>query len=230
MLFCPCPESRQNPPVPVKADYCEPVIADELQEVLTTPATSYFMHHPAVISSEVPTVIFLPGGSGNRRVAESVWMNFLWQGEGLHAFRIVVPYSVDLDLFDDVPRVFRIREEVLACFGGDPGKVHIAGTSNEGHMAFYMLMTRAQLIASLLGASGEFPTNQPDRLVEALSGRAVPNGVGANDEDWKPGVLGTHKGFIKAGGDSVYVEFAGEGHQVSAEFDETIVFEFWTSH
>jgi hypothetical protein len=28
----------------------------------------------------------------------------------------------------------------------------------------------------------------------------------------------------------VYVEFPGEGHRLSAEFDESIFFEFWASH
>ena len=219
----------ESPTAIATPEYCETTTPDVLHEVLTPPSSPYFIHHPATANSDVPTVIFLPGGSGRRASAERVWRNFLSEGEGVDEFRIVIPYSVDTELMDDVPRIVKIREEVLACFGGDSSKVHIAGTSNGGHIAFFMMLTRPQLFATLLGAPGEFPTKQPERWVEAIGERPVFNGVGANDADWIPGVFGTHEGLASAGGNSVYVEFAGQGHQVGPEFDESIFFEFWTN-
>ena len=217
-------------PVVTKPDYCEPAGTDELHEVLSTPASPYFVHHPTSGSPAGPTVMFLPGGSGSRRGAERVWRNFLSEGDESGVFRLVMLYSEDGELSDAVPRMYKIREEVLACFGGDSNKVHIAGTSNGGHMAFFMMLTRPQMFASLLGAPGEFPVNQPERWVTSLGGRPVFNGVGANDVDWIPGVRGTHDGLVSSGGNSVNVEFVGQGHQVGPEFDERIFFEFWANN
>ncbi len=211
-------------------DYCEPAGTDQLQEVRKTPGSPYFVRHPAIASTAVPTVIFLPGGRGSQRGAERVWANYLSQGEGVDGFRLVMPYAIDFELVDDVRRLYFIPAEIIACFGGDPEKVHIAGRSNGGHIAFQMMLRSPELFASLLGAPGEFATNDPELWVERLDGRPVFNGVGSDDVDWIPGVLGTHEGLVAAGGNSVYVEFAGEGHGVSPEFDESVFFEFWTSH
>ena len=175
-------------------------------------------------------MVFLPGGSGSRRSAQRVWKNFLSEGAGVDTFRIVVPYSIDIDFIDDPRRTFSILEEITECYGGDATKTHIAGTSNGGHAAFALMLMRPESFATLLGAPGEFPRHDPSAWAEALKGRAVFNGVGSNDGNWKPGVKATHDGLVEVGVDSVYVEFAGEGHIVSETFDESIFFEFWMSH
>ncbi len=56
------------------------------------------------------------------------------------------------------------------------------------------------------------------------------NGVGADDDRWKPDVKATHDTLVAAGIESVFVEFAGEGHTVGSEFDESVFFEFWAKH
>ena len=59
---------------------------------------------------------------------------------------------------------------------------------------------------------------------------AVFNGVGARDSDWKPEVIATHHALAEAGIESVFVEFPGEGHVLSATFDPGVLFGFWESH
>ena len=207
--------------------YCVPAEHDTLQDISTTPASAYFVQHPASGGPSTPTVIFLPGGVGSRVIAQRAWANFLSSGTGADQFRLVVPYSEDIDLIDDASRVFSILDEVLACNGGDASQVHIAGTSNGGLAAFALMLARPELFATLLGAPGAFPILDPVRLAEALGDRLVFNGVGANDIGWKTGVMATHDTLVAAGVESVYVEFAGQDHQVSPAFDESVFFEFW---
>jgi len=73
---------------------------------------------------------------------------------------------------------------VLACYGGDPTEVHLAGTSNGGLAAFALMTVHPEYFATLLGVPGAFPVQDPatiDRAVlgRTLAGRAVFNGVGA---------------------------------------------------
>ncbi|MCH8817923.1 MAG: alpha/beta hydrolase [Chloroflexi bacterium] len=116
------------------------------------------VQHPTSGGSDNPTVIFLPGGSGSRAIAERAWANFLSAGTGADRFRLVVPYSGGIDLIDDAGRVFGILDEVLACYGGDASQVHIGGTSNGGLASFALMLARPELFASLLGAPGGFPS------------------------------------------------------------------------
>ena len=211
-------------------EYCAPVESDTLQNIQSTPASPYFVYHPKIDNPMNPTVIFLPGGSGRQRSAERVWPRFLANGKGVENFRVVIPYAVDVDFSDEARRTYKALDEILECYGGDPAKVHLAGFSNGGHAAFFLMLVRPHLFATLLGAPGEFPTMQPTRWAEALKDRPVFNGVGSNDLDWLPGVKATHEELVEVGVDSVYVEFEGEGQSLSEEFDESIYFEFWLSH
>ena len=212
--------------------YCVTAEHGTLQDISTTPASPYLIQHPEPGGPSTPTVIFMPGGSGNRNIALRAWANFLSGGAGADRFRLVVPYAEGIDLIDDAQRVFGILDEVLACYGGDASQVHIGGTSNGGLASFALMLARPELFASLLGAPGGFPFNQQDPalLATALSGKRVFNGVGANDNGWKPGVKATHDQLVAIGVESVFVEFAGQGHQVSPEFDESVFFDFWSGH
>ena len=222
------PEAASSaPPDTGPPAYCVAAEYDTLQDVSTTPSSPYFVQHPTTDGPSTPTVIFMPGGSGSRTISQRVWANYLSQGEGADRFRLVVPYSEGIDLIDDAGRVFGILDEVLACYGGDISRVHIAGTSNGGLAAFALMLASPDLFASLLGAPGAFPTQAPARLAGALAGKRVFNGVGANDNGWRPGVKATHDALVAAGVESVFVEFAGQGHQVSPEFDESVFFDFW---
>ena len=57
---------------PEKPSYYQPAEMDELQEIERTPASPYFVHHPATDSTTSPTVIFLAGGFGTGRGAQRV--------------------------------------------------------------------------------------------------------------------------------------------------------------
>jgi predicted esterase len=213
-----------------KPAYRVPAEKGKLQEIENTPASPYFVQHPAFDSPTSPTVVFLTGGSGSRRSAQRAWSNYLSAGAGVDEFRLVLPYSVDFEYIDEAIRTFRILDEVLACYGGDAGKVHLGGVSNGGLAAFAVMLARPHLFATLLGTPGAFPRVAPPAWTKALAGRAVFNGVGANDGDWQPEVKETHDALAAAGIESVYVEFAGEGHIVGADFDESVFFDFWAKH
>ncbi len=216
-------------------DACAPAQAGELHDVTRTPASPYFVHHPDLGGADVPTVVFLSGGRGTRRGAQRAWEDVLSNSEQAGAFRVVLPYSVDIDFIDDARRTFAILDEVLACYGGDPAKVHLGGTSNGGHAAFGLMMIRPELFATLLGAPGAFATADPASVdlaiwTAALTGRAVFNGVGELDDDWKPDVRATHEALVAAGIGSVYVEFQGAGHRLSDEIDANLFYDFWSVH
>ncbi len=209
---------------------CEVTPAGPLLDA-RSPARPYFLHHPAEASTDTATIMFLPGGStGSRNAAERVWASYLSQGEGVDDFRVVIPYATGFDLYDDENRVLAIVEEVLACHGGDPSQFHIAGYSRGGQIAFGLMLRRPDLFATALGAPGEFFLVEPDRWREDLAGKAFFNGVGSEDEEWLPFVKAIHEGLVEAGIESLYVEFPGEGHRLSSEFDESIFFDFWSSH
>ncbi len=230
----PTPTPTPAPWMPAGApQYCVAPEKGQPQEVLGTPGGPYFVRHPAEDNPNAPTIVFLGGGSGSRRSAQRVWTNYLAGGRGVDDFRAVLPYSDGVEYYDasESQRTFKIVDEVLACYGGDAGQVHLAGFSNGGHVAFDLMLQRPGLFATLLGAPGEFPQDTtPEQWAKALCGRAVFNGVGAVDEDWKPGVQATHEGLVRMGVDSVYVEFGGQGHSLNEAFDETVFFDFWRVH
>ncbi len=216
---------------PQKPAYCVPADKDGLQDITDTPASPYIVHHPASDSLSVPTIVFLSGGSGSRKSAQRVWNNYLSGGAAVGSFLVVLPYSLDVDFIDDAQRTFKILDEVLACYGGNASKVHLAGVSNGGLAAFALMLRRPERFATLLGAPGAFPVNtDATDWAKALAGRAVFNGVGASDDGWKSDVKATHDALVAAGIDSVYVEFAGQRHIVNEAFDENVFFDFWIKH
>jgi predicted esterase len=148
---------------------------------------------------------------------------------------VVIPYSFDADFIDEAARTIAIVNEVLWCFGGDPWQVHLAGTSNGGLAAFGLMTSQPEVFATLLGAPGAFPVQDPasvdpEAWAETLAGRAVFNGVGVHDQDWMPEVIATHNVLAAAGIESTYVELPGQGHALTSAFDESVFFEYWTSH
>ncbi len=210
--------------------YCVGAQPTTLQDITNTPASPYFVHHPTSVMAEPPTIVFIPGGAGIRRNAQRAWESYLMGGAGIGSFRIVVPYSANIDFLEEFSRTFEILDEVRACYGGDPEKVHIAGFSNGGLAAFALMLQRPDRFATLLGAPGEFAKVNPTAWAKALAGKAVFNGVGENDNDWKSEVKETHDALVSVGIDSVYVEFPGQGHSARAGFDKNVLFDFWTNH
>lgn len=214
-----------------KPAYCVPPDKDGLQDITDTPGSPYIVRHPASDNPSVPTIVFLAGGAGSRKSAQRVWNNYLSGGAAVESFRVVLPYSLDVDFIDDAQRTFKIVDEVLACYGGDASKVHLAGVSNGGLAAFALMLRRPERFATLLGAPGAFPVNtDPADWAKALASRPVFNGVGANDDGWKSDVKATHKALVAAGIESVYVEFAGQKHIINEAFDKNVFFDFWTKH
>ncbi|MBI2916643.1 MAG: hypothetical protein HYY01_01505 [Chloroflexi bacterium] len=214
-------------------EHCVPPEKGEPQDIVGTPTAPYFVRHPAEDNPEAPTIVFLGGGSGSRRSAERLWTSYLSGGRGVDDFRIVLPYSNDLEYSDpgEAQRTFRILDEVLACYGGDPAQVHLAGFSNGGYAAFELMLQQPDRFATLLGAPGLFPLFRiTEQWAQALCGHAIFNGVGSNDVDWKQDVRTTHENLLNMGLDSVYVEFAGQGHRLDEAFDETVFFDFWRAN
>ncbi len=175
-------------------------------------------------------MVFLPGGTGSRTSAQRTWDKYVSGGARVNAYRVVIPYADADDFIDEANRTFDILEEVLTCYGGDTARVHLAGFSNGGLAAYALMLRQAQCFATLLGAPGLFPTQDHAAWARALAGHAVFNGVGENDSGWKAKVKATHEALLAEGIESFYVEFAGEGHGVSAAFDENVFFDFWDAH
>jgi predicted esterase len=196
-----------------------------LQDVTTTPASPWFVHHPEPEATGPPTVVFLPGGPGDRNSAAFGYEG--WLREGNVGFRIVVLYASDGDLTDEYERTTEAVAEVLACFGGDAAAVHLAGTSNGGVGAYELMLSDPEPYASLLGAPGAWQDASDAALIEALTGRPVYNAVGELDASWKPYVEDAHDRLVGLGLDSTYAELEGQGHVLEPAFDESRFFEFW---
>lgn len=210
---------------------CPPPMVGTLQDIDATPAAPYFIHHPEKTTDQTPTVLFLPGGAGTRTIARDyIWKNWLARGRRLNEVRVIIPYVPDRSHMTkkESLRTLEILEEVLACYGGKHERVQLAGTSNGGRHAFNLMTLLPQRFASLLGAPGVFPKKLDDaQLAAALRERAVYNGVGAQDDDWKPEVKATHERLTRLGARSVYVEFPGQGHILNEQFDPSPFFDFW---
>lgn len=225
---------RVPPPAPTDPGECAPAEAG-LQDVIHTTSAPYFVHHPATDNPDAATIVFLPGGSGRRGSAERIWEIVFAESADSDAYRVVIPYSFDADFIDEAARTTAIVNEVLWCYGGDPARVHLAGTSNGGLAAFGLMTGQPELFATLLGAPGAFPVQDPTEIesdvwAETLAGRAVFNGVGAHDEDWKPEVIATHNVLASAGVESVFVELPDQGHALTSTSDVRLFFEFWNGH
>ncbi|MBI4202102.1 MAG: hypothetical protein HY532_03165 [Chloroflexi bacterium] len=232
--FTPTPTPTPLPWTPSGApEYCVAPERGEPQEILGTPAGPYFVRHPMVDNPNAPTVVFLGGGTGSRRSAQRVWANYLSGGAGVDDFRVVLPYAVDVEYTDyyEARRTFKVVDEVLACYGGDPTQVHIAGFSNGGMVAFDLMLEHPERFATLLGAPGLFPRlSTPEQWAKALCGHAVFNGVGSVDDEWKGDVRATHEGLLSMGINSMYVEFSRQGHSLNVDYDETLFFDFWRAN
>jgi len=214
-------------------EWCTEAEAGIWQQIDDHPASPYFVHHPDTDALDVPTVLFLSGGPGDEGTASATFQAWLAGGDGLDQVRAVAPFAEDGDLLDEYDRSIEIIDEILACYGGDPASVHLGGTSNGGRGAFELMLDHPEPFATLLGAPGIFPTYpsfDDDAILAALEGKAVFNGVGETDTQWQGAVEQTHEHFEELGIDSVYVEFAGEGHILTAGFDETVFFDFWLAH
>ena len=226
---------RPAPPTPTRPSTCAPVESGALDEVTGSGAAPYLIHRPTANPSSAPTVVFLGGGSGGRASAERLWEIVFAGRPEADRFQVVLPYSIDANFIDEAPRTLAIVNEVLACYGGDAAEVHLAGTSNGGLAAFALMAGHPDRFATLLGAPGAFPVQDPATmdaavLARTLAGRAVFNGVGARDSAWKPEVIATHNALVGAGIESMFVEFPDQGHILGPTLDPSPFFDFWDGH
>jgi pimeloyl-ACP methyl ester carboxylesterase len=174
-------------------------------------------------------VLFMPGGPGSIETAMPTYDLWLSGGDGLDDFTVVVPYADDGNVQDEHDRVLSVLDEVLACTCSS-GRVHLGGTSLGGLSAFAMMVATPDRFVTLLGAPGLFDSLDADVLGPALDGKAVLAGVGENDPDWHADVMEMHAFLVGLEIDSTFVEFPGQGHILTEDFDETIFFDFWSSH
>lgn len=227
--------NRAPPPNPTQPIRCAPVEQGGLRDVTNSGAAPYLIHRPMTGTSSAPTVVFLAGGSGGRSSAQRAWEILFAARPDTSRFEVVLPYAIDANFIDEAPRTLAIVNEVLACYGGNPTEVHLAGTSNGGLAAFGLMTAHPEYFATLLGAPGAFPVQDPATIDAAvlgrtLAGRAVFNGVGALDSAWRAEVIGTHNALASAGVESVFVEFPGAGHVLNETLDPSGFFEFWAAH
>lgn len=214
-------------------DFDCPAPTPGFQDINTTPASPYLMVHPTVSADEVNghILVFLAGGPGDSGSANIGFNAFLSRGGGVGNFISVMPYTTDGDLSDEGERIAAVVDEVLACYGGEAGEVHLAGTSNGGRAAFGIMLEQPEHFATLLGAPGYFVEGDSSVLSAQLAGKAVFNGVGAlDDESWQTAVSGTHDTLTALGVESVYDVFEGQGHIPDETFDPSPLFDFWLSH
>lgn len=216
--------------VTAKPSYCLPPERDALQQITTTPASPYLVHH-STADTYAGTVVFLPGGSGVRRNAQRAWDGYLADADGAARFRVVIPYWPDVEMTEDARRTLAVLDEVLACYGGETKPIHLAGFSNGGHVAFDLMLEHPERFATLLGAPGEFAPGTTVSDLMALRGKAVFNGIGERDDEfWHKGVRDAHTMLTAAGVESSYVEFRGQGHGAGLGFPKDELFAFWLAH
>lgn len=207
--------------------YCPPPSAG-LQEVTGTPASPYFVHHPSAEAEA--TVVFVPGADGARDiVTDFIWPRWLASGQGVERARVAVPYTTDGDIVDEGARLVVLAEELLLCFGGDPTRVHLGGTSNGGLTAFAAMLSSGATFASLMGAPGAFEVPPSDEALRAaLLGKRVLLVVGALDSAvWRNAARALQQRLVGLGITATHVELPGEGHILEPGFDATLFYDHW---
>lgn len=207
--------------------YCPPRGAG-LLEVTGTPASPYFVHHP--LAEAAATVVFVPGADGARDiVTDFIWPRWLANGRGVERVRVAVPYTTDGNIVDEGERLVALADELLLCFGGDPARVHLGGTSNGGLTAFATMLRAGDTFASLMGAPGAFEVPPSDgALRAALEGKRVLLAVGALDSAlWRDAARALERRLVALGIAATRVELPGQGHILAPGFDATLFYDHW---
>lgn len=217
----------------VPPDWC-PEPESGRQDVTDTDASPYYVSHPDTDALDVPMVVFLPGGAGGGGTsghATATWDGIFSEADdGLARYRVVMPYSTTDSFPDEYRRSLDVLDEVLACFGGDPERVHVAGSSNGGRRAFTLMLTSPGTFRSMAGLPGYFEAWDADDAEEAFAGgKKAFHGVGEQDNaDWLSGVEESHDLCEGVGIDSTHHVFPGIGHIPSPGWDDvTVLFDFW---
>jgi predicted esterase len=220
--------STGEPSCDVVPRECPMPTPGELREVTGTPASPYLIRDPQEATAQTETVLFFPGGPGGIDTAMPTYALWLAEGDPGATFRVVVPYSADGDFQDEHDRALAILDELAACSCGSD-RVHLGGTSLGGLGAYALALAHPERFVSLLGAPGAFdaPTAAS---VAALAGHSVLNAVGGDDGAWQSQVEASYQALLDAGVDSQLLVMDGQGHILDEAFDETVFFDFWSSH
>ncbi|GDX78999.1 hypothetical protein LBMAG42_08100 [Deltaproteobacteria bacterium] len=205
-------------------DWC-PAPTEGRQEVTDTPASPYFVTHPE--GADAPLVLFLPGGPGDRGSASATWEAFF--DEDSRGYRLVVPYVTESGYPTDVvPPVAELLDEVLTCFGGDPAKVHLAGHSNGGYLAYNVVgPDLAASFVTITGAPAYFNAFLPNKF----SGVAFHNSAGELDTEWLAAMEEAHATLLEKGFDSQLTVWPDTDHTPGPNWTgQDAMFEFWDTH
>lgn len=208
---------------------CPAAEAGVLTTVTESEAGPYLLRVGFASTEQADAVLFIPVGPGDIDWAMTTYDFWLAGGDTIDDFTLVVPYSDDGNVQDEHERVLSALDEVLACTCNS-GRVHLAGASLGGISAYAMMLASPERFVTLLGAPGYFEALDPDVIGPALAGKPVFNGVGQDDSGWHADVVATHEFLVDLGVDSVLVEFPDQGHELDESFDESIFFEFWSTH
>lgn len=199
---------------------------EEGWQEITDGVSPYFVTHPLDGATGGPTVLFLPGGPGDRGSAEATSNAFF--DTDPRGYRIVVPYDTSGDYPDTAPPVEEILDHVASCFGGDPARVHLAGHSNGGYLAYNVVGPElAARFVTVTGAPAYF-----ERLrTSQLEGLAFHNSAGDEDPNWLEYMESAHEDLQAEGFDSELTIWAGTGHTPGPDWDgRDAMFDFWDRH
>ena len=202
----------------------------ETQLVSAQGAGPFILRYPTVADSGTDIILFHPGGAGDQQSAVYTYQNWLEQGEGIDSFIVAVPFATDGNFTDEYDRSLLLLDELQTCYCNS-GRVHLGGTSNGGLSAFVLMLAAPERFATLLGAPGAWQNFDEQAIADALESKSLFLGVGALDAGWLDGVKLTHEVLASEYGvDSTYMEFEGQGHLLTPQFDESVFFDFWASH
>ncbi len=205
-------------------DWCPAPTAGR-QEVTDTPASPYYILHPDVVAA--PIVLFLPGGPGDRGSAGATWNAFF--DDAPRGYRIVVPYVTE-DGYPQtvVPPSAALLDEVLLCFGGDPARIHLAGHSNGGYLAYNVVGPQlADRVVTITGMPAYFEAFQKADFGTV----AFHNAAGDEDATWLAAMEAAHETLQSNGFESQLTVWPATGHTPGPRWDGRAgMFAFWDAN
>ena len=207
-----------------------PVTTTGRQDI-TSAAGTYFMGHPTPDVLGSPTVILLPGGNGIGPDGSGGNIWYAFRGDDIIAsgYRLVTPYVTEEGYPNtNVPDVAAILDEVLACWGGDPAKVHLVGHSNGGYLAYNVVGPElGERFVTITGAPAYFVRLEKQQL----AGIAFHNAAGEDDPEWLEAMTEADQELRDNGFESILSVWANTGHTPGAEWDGLAgMIAFWDAH
>jgi dienelactone hydrolase len=133
-----------------------------------------------------PVLLALPPGSQEERMVEAGLAQY-WEEEAIRRGWIVVspvePGSQSL-FRDTEGTIGPLLDHLAATYKIEGGRVHVAGPSNGGRLAFRVATAMPEEVASVLVLPGYPPQRTDFKLLGNLAGKQVTMYVGEKDEPW----------------------------------------------